>query len=95
MVDEPQDPVGRSRPASEQSPWALAGLGTQFFVALVAFGYAGNWVDERVDTSPVFLLVGVFLGGGGTFYMSYRRLMSRMDAAERERSKSADQSRRP
>jgi F0F1-type ATP synthase assembly protein I len=45
----------------------------QFAAALVGFGYLGQWLDSRFDTSPVFLLAGVFLGGGGTFYASYRR----------------------
>ena len=61
-------------PQSERSPLALAGLGMQFFVALVAFAYAGAWLDRRFDISPLFLLVGVFVGGGGTFVLSYRRL---------------------
>ncbi|MES2524996.1 MAG: AtpZ/AtpI family protein [Gemmatimonadota bacterium] len=66
---------GGSPPPGERSPWALAGLGMQFFAALVLFVYAGNWMDERFGTSPLFLLAGLFIGGGGTFYLSYRRLM--------------------
>lgn len=72
------DPVGKeppSPPPREQSPWALAGLGMQFFVSLLAFVYAGNWMDARFQTSPLFLLVGLFIGGGGSFVVSYRRLM--------------------
>ena len=60
---------------SAPSPWALAGLGVQFAIALVAFVTAGSWLDARWHTAPVFLLAGVLLGGGGTFYLSYRRLM--------------------
>jgi hypothetical protein len=52
-------------------------MGMQFFVALIAFVYAGNWVDARFGTSPVFLFTGVFLGGGSTFYLSYKRLTNR------------------
>ena len=63
-------------PEGERSPWALAGLGMQFFVALLLFVYAGAWLDRRFDVSPLFLLLGLFVGGGGTFYLSYRRLMS-------------------
>jgi len=77
MVKEspPQQPkVGAP---ADTSPWALAGLGMQFFVALIAFVYAGNWADKRMGTSPVFLLLGVFFGGGGTFFLSYRRLIVR------------------
>lgn len=72
------DPVGKeppSPPPREQSPWAVAGLGMQFFVSLLAFVYAGNWMDARFHTAPLFLLVGLFIGGGGSFVVSYRRLM--------------------
>ena len=61
----------------ERSPWALAGLGMQFFAALILFVYAGTWLDERFGTSPLFLLLGLFVGGGGSFYLSYRRLMGK------------------
>ena len=75
MVDEPRNPTPGSTPPGEQSPWALAGLGMQFFAAILLFVYAGNWLDRRFDTAPLFLLSGVFVGGGGAFYASYRRLM--------------------
>lgn len=74
MADEPQRPNGSNTPP-EHSPWALAGLGMQFFVAILVFVYAGSWLDRRLDSSPLFLLSGLFFGGGGAFYASYRRLM--------------------
>lgn len=67
---------GRPVPPGEISPWAVAGLGVEFAVALVLFGYAGQWVDQRLGISPVGVLAGVLLGAGGTFYLSYRRLMA-------------------
>lgn len=75
MVDETQGETPPPKATGEQSPWALAGLGAQFFVALLAFVYAGSWADTKLGTSPLFILAGVFLGGGGTFYLSYKRLM--------------------
>ena len=35
-------------------------------IAVVGGGYGA---------APLFLLAGLFIGGGGTFYLSYRRLM--------------------
>jgi F0F1-type ATP synthase assembly protein I len=61
-------------PDSEISPWSLAGLGVQFAVALVLFGYAGQWVDQKFGSAPWFVLLGVLGGAGGTFFVSYRRL---------------------
>jgi len=70
---------GATPHSGERSPWALAGLGVQFFASLLFFVYAGTWLDQRFGLSPLFLLLGLFVGGGGTFYLSYRRLMARQD----------------
>ena len=63
-------------PDSDVSPWSLAGLGVQFAVALVFFGYLGQWLDQRFGTAPLFLLTGVLAGAGGTFFVSYRRIIA-------------------
>lgn len=68
----------QSKPPQGEDP-NLAGvavLGVQFAAALIACGYAGQWLDLKLNTAPVFLMIGVFFGGGGTFYLSYRRLMA-------------------
>ena len=75
MAEEPRHTTPGSTPPAEPSPWALAGLGMQFFASIVVFVFVGNWLDRRFDSSPLCLLVGLFVGGGGTFYASYRRLM--------------------
>jgi F0F1-type ATP synthase assembly protein I len=54
---------------------ALAGLGVQFLAALLVFVYAGNWMDRRFGSSPLFLLSGLIIGGGGVFYASYQRVL--------------------
>ena len=77
MTQEKQHKTRPSSTSDDVSPWALAGMGMQFFVAIIAFVYAGNWVDARLGTSPVFLFGGVFVGGGATFYLSYKRLTTR------------------
>ena len=76
MDEKPGCTAPQIPPAREQSPWALAGLGIQFFVAILLFVVIGNWLDTRAGTAPLFLLSGLFFGGGGTFYVSYRRLMA-------------------
>lgn len=76
-----EDPKGPTRPSPGDhgpTPWELAGLGMQFFVAVLLFAYAGNWLDTRFGTSPLFVLAGVIGGGGSSFYLSYRRLMKNM-----------------
>ena len=74
MAEDSKNRTPGITPPGEQSPWALAGLGMQFFASILLFVYVGNWLDGRFDTSPLFLLGGLFVGGGGVFYASYRRL---------------------
>jgi len=40
---------------------------------------AGNWLDGRLGTKPLFVLLGVFLGFGGGFWSMYSRLVVRRD----------------
>ena len=70
MTDDPKRPTEDR----EQSPLALAGLGAQFFAALLIFAYGGLWLDRRFGTAPLFLLLGVFVGGGGSFFIAVRRI---------------------
>jgi ATP synthase protein I len=75
---------------------AYAGFGMQFVVALLFFLYIGQWVDRRLGTAPVFLLIGIFVGAGGSFYGMYRKLMAaqeREDQARREAKEAAARAR--
>jgi ATP synthase protein I len=75
---------------------AYAGFGMQFVVALLLFLYIGQWVDRRLGTAPVFLLIGIFVGAGGSFYAMYRKLMAaqaREDQAKREAKEAAERGR--
>ncbi len=53
-----------------------AGLGIQFAASILLFLYAGQWLDRRLGTAPLFLYVGVFTGAGAAFYLMYRQLMA-------------------
>src|SRR5215211_9302801 len=75
---------------AEEGPSAseFAGVGLQFAVSILVFLYLGQWLDRKLGTAPWFLIGGVFLGAGGTFYSMYRKLMAanaREDAARRAR----------
>ncbi len=64
---------------SSGSPGSYAGFGIQFVVAILLFAYAGSWIDRYAGSRPLFMIVGVFVGAGGTFYSMYRRV--KRDAA--------------
>ena len=76
-------------PAEGPGPAAYAGFGLQFVIALLVFLYLGQWVDRKLGTEPVFLMIGVFVGAGGAFYSMYRKLTAaqrREDEARKERT---------
>jgi ATP synthase protein I len=58
------------------SPGEFAGLGLAFAVCTVGGLYLGQWLDRRLGTAPWMLLIGVFVGAGGSFYSMYRKLMA-------------------
>jgi Putative F0F1-ATPase subunit (ATPase_gene1). len=64
----------RNRPLQASG---LATLGFQFAAAIVVFLFAGQWLDKKLGTSPLFVIAGVFLGGGGAFYRMYRKITAR------------------
>jgi F0F1-type ATP synthase assembly protein I len=75
MTANSQGPGGRK--GGGQDPTQLAGIGIQFGIVLVAFLFAGKWLDDRLGTEPWLLMAGVFVGFGLSTYWMYRRLMAR------------------
>jgi ATP synthase protein I len=74
------------RGKSVGSAAAYAGLGVQFLLAILLCLYAGRWVDAKLGTGPLFLVIGVFVGAAAGFWAILRR------AADDQRRE--DQSRR-
>lgn len=64
---------------------SFAGVGLQFAVSIVLFLLLGQWADRKLGTSPVLVLVGVFIGGGAAFYSMYRRLTAAQKADDERR----------
>ena len=52
----------------------FAGVGLQFAVAIIGFLFAGQWLDNRIGSKPVFTIIGVFLGATAAFYNMYRKI---------------------
>ena len=66
---------------------AAAGMGLTFAISVVMFLLAGQWIDRKLGTEPLFLIVFVFVGAGASFYSIYRKLTAqqRDDAQRRKR----------
>jgi len=51
-----------------------AGLGLTFAATVGLFGLGGFWLDRRLGSSPLFLIVAVFLGFGLGLYSMVSKL---------------------
>ena len=60
-------------------------VGLQFALSILVFVYAGQWLDRKLGTTPWLLLAGVFVGGAGSFYSMYRKLMAAQEREEKAR----------
>lgn len=49
-------------------------FGISMILVLLLGVYGGHWLDQRFGTSPVFLLLGIFLGVGAGFYNLWSEL---------------------
>ena len=52
----------------------FAGIGIQFALTIVIFAFVGVWLDKRLGSSPLFVLVLVLGGSGLAFWSMIRRL---------------------
>lgn len=60
---DPQDPI---RASSE-----FIGYGMAFAGSTLLFLLGGNWLDGKLGTSPVFALLGMFVGAAAGFWSLY------------------------
>ena len=63
----------------------FAGVGIQFAFAIIAFLFAGQWLDNRLGTNGLFTIAGVFIGAGAAFYSMYRKVSAAQKQDDEER----------
>jgi F0F1-type ATP synthase assembly protein I len=66
---------------------AMAGLGLQFALSVLLFLWLGQWIDGKLGTEPIFLLLFVFLGAGASIYSIHRKLMAQQRREDEERKR--------
>ena len=52
-------------------------------LSVLLFLLGGWWLDGKVGTAPLFMILGAFVGGGAGFYSLYRHIV--IDPREREK----------
>ncbi|MFQ5536213.1 MAG: AtpZ/AtpI family protein [Gemmatimonadota bacterium] len=51
------------------------GYGLAWALSVLLFLGGGAWLDKKLGTSPVFLVVGAFLGAAAGFYSMYYHIV--------------------
>jgi len=65
----------RSKKDLKSSPRSISGyldLGMRLMLALLIGVVGGRWADDKLGTSPLFLLLGLFIGMTAGFLTVYR-----------------------
>ena len=91
---DPEHPL-KHKPGSERPSPAysiagagtVAGMGLQFALSILLFLFAGQWIDGKLGTAPLFLILFVFVGAGASFYSIYRKLMEQQRRDDEQRRK--------
>jgi F0F1-type ATP synthase assembly protein I len=58
------------------------GYGLTWALSTLLFLLGGWWLDGKVGTAPLFMILGAFVGGGAGFYSLYRHIV--VDSRERD-----------
>jgi F0F1-type ATP synthase assembly protein I len=66
---------------------AAAGMGLTFAISVLLFLLAGQWIDRKLGTAPLFLILFVFLGAGASFYSIYRKLTEQQRRNDQQRGR--------
>ncbi len=61
-----------------------ADLGLRFALAIAIGVGGGYWLDTRMHTMPLFVIVGLFLGAASGFLTIYRAVYSQKDTKDKQ-----------
>lgn len=64
-------------------------LGYMIAIPIVLFALGGRFLDKKIDSSPLFLLTGIFISIILTTYLVYKKTINVIES-EAEHQKSSD-----
>lgn len=70
-------------------------LGLQLAISVVAFFFLGRWLDEKFETAPWLMILGLLVGIAGGFTNFFRTVIAlgkkeERNAKDQKKSKSED-----
>lgn len=66
---------------------SVAGVGVQLLISILLFLYLGKWLDGKLGTDPILLIVGVFVGAAVGIYNMYHMMTAAQRKAREEKTK--------
>ena len=60
-------------------------LGIEFVASILLCLFAGRWLDGKLGTEPMLMLVGVFVGAAAGFYHFFQTVL-RLQEAEKAKA---------
>lgn len=66
---------GSARSEMVAAAGQFTGYGLTFALSTLLFLLGGWWLDGKLGTMPLFLILGAFVGGGAGFYSLYRHIV--------------------
>ena len=62
----------------QKSNWLrLSSIGFQIAASLALFGWIGDLIDNRLDSNPLFLIVGLIFGATASLYQIWKMIDSK------------------
>ena len=59
----------------QKSNWlSLSSIGFQIAGSLALFGWIGDLIDNRFDSNPIFLIVGLIFGATASLYQIWKMI---------------------
>ena len=62
----------------QKSNWLrLSSIGFQIAGSLALFGWIGDLIDDKFDSNPIFLIVGLIFGATASLYQIWKMVDSK------------------
>jgi F0F1-type ATP synthase assembly protein I len=73
LVDDPN--ASDQRRAMLRASGQFMGHGLTWALAVLLFMGAGAWLDSKLGTAPILMVIGAFVGGAAGFYNLYYHIV--------------------